>query len=78
MNTYTTIKSLSQTYTINNIDYTNVWRQEDVYKSTSDHTVDIILIIGCVALGIALIVHNRRIHADEKEIEIRKVMNRKN
>jgi hypothetical protein len=78
MNTYTTIKSLSQTYTINNIDYINVWRQEDVYKSTSDHTVEIILIIGCVALGIALIEYNRRINADEKEIEIRKVMNRKN
>ncbi len=78
MNTYTTFETFTQAYRLTEFDYTKIQKLEVIHKTTSNHTVEIFLIIGYIVLGIFIIEYHRRIHSDLKEIEIKREMNRKN
>ena len=71
MNSYTSISSIIESYTIDNINYTRILRHEVFEKSTADNTINILLIIGGIALVIAYLEYEKRIHSDLKTVAIR-------
>jgi hypothetical protein len=71
MKTYTTTYTISSTFFSNNTIQTDLWQKQVVEKSTSDHTIQILLIIAGVIVVVSYIEYKRRIHRDIKEMAIK-------
>jgi hypothetical protein len=71
MTTYTTTYTISSTFFLNNTTQTDLWQKQVVEKSTSDHTIEILLIAAGVIIVVSYFEYKRRIHRDIKEMTIR-------